>query len=172
MEALRLLPARESPQPGESLDSLVRRTARAMGYESVARLRALLLDRGQPPLHFHRLEPGPILDGLSELCGIPSQQLLSLTVHRHADSLVFEPSRSKPPDVCDRKTRLRYFSSSAPVCPLCLQSELAVERLLWRFEPTAVCLDHTCLLCRQCPACQRSLDVMRLDVRRCGCGFD
>ena len=89
MEPLYLLPARESPLPGESLDSLVRRTACAMGYESVARLRALLLDRGRLPLHLHHLEPGPILDGLSALLGISSDNLLSLTVHRHAASLVF-----------------------------------------------------------------------------------
>ena len=172
MEALRLLPARESPLPGESLDSLVRRTACAMGYESVARLRSLLPDRDRLPLQLHGLEPGPNLNGLSELLGISVDDLLSLTVHRHAASLVFEPGRAEPINVCDRKTRLRYFTASVPICPRCLQSEPAVERLLWRFEPTAVCLDHCCLLLRQCPACQGLHGATRLDARRCGGGFD
>ena len=80
MEALRLLPARESPLPGESLDSLVRRTACAMGYESVARLRSLLPDRDRLPLQLHGLEPGPNLLEVvvSDLAGNTESRIITV----------------------------------------------------------------------------------------------
>ena len=46
MKMLPPLPARETPLPGESLASLLRRTAEAMGYEHVGRIRQSLADAG------------------------------------------------------------------------------------------------------------------------------
>ena len=46
---VRPLPARAAALPGESLASLVRRTAEAMGYEGPGRVRSLLADAGNVP---------------------------------------------------------------------------------------------------------------------------
>ena len=49
------LPARVVPLPGESLISLVRRTAAAMSYEGPHRLRALIVDVGKVQANVGRI---------------------------------------------------------------------------------------------------------------------
>ena len=65
MKSVRALPAREPLLPGESLTSLVRRTAQAMGYEGFGQVRALLGRRGELPAHLNHLTPGTTLDRLA-----------------------------------------------------------------------------------------------------------
>ena len=55
--SVRALPARVVPLPGESLISLVRRTAAAMGYEGPHRLRALIVDVGKVQANVNVLRP-------------------------------------------------------------------------------------------------------------------
>ncbi len=168
----RPLPARAAPLPGESLTSLVRRTSRAMGYESPRRLVALLATQGPLPAHLDELAPGPVLDYLAALLRQPTKALSSLTVHRHAPSLVLVPKKQQTPHACDSKTTLRYFTSSWPLCPQCLKRDaIPYERLLWSFRPISLCTEHGCLLLSRCPACDRPLRSDRLDVSRCACGF-
>ncbi|HPM83366.1 MAG TPA: TniQ family protein [Candidatus Anammoximicrobium sp.] len=107
------LPARVVPLPGESLVSLVRRTAAAMGYEGPHRLRALIVDAGKVQANVNALHPGPILDILAVLLRQPPEMLLSMTVHRLAPTLVFpgEPSHrsarvSRPRRIRDRRSPL------------------------------------------------------------------
>ena len=54
--SLAALPARVVPLPGESLVSLMRRTAAAMGYEGPHRLRALIVDAGKVPANVNVLQ--------------------------------------------------------------------------------------------------------------------
>jgi len=61
------LPARVVRLPGESLVSMVRRTATAMGYEGPHRLRALIVDAGKVQANVNVLRSGPILDILAVL---------------------------------------------------------------------------------------------------------
>jgi hypothetical protein len=165
------LPARAAPLPGESLISLVRRTAQVMGYESPRRLLALLASQGPLPPHLTELAPGPILEYLAALLHQPTETLSSLTVHRHALSLVLVSKKQQRPRVCDSKTILRYFNSSWPICPQCLkQDAMPYERLFWAFRPVPICAEHGCLLVSRCPACSRPLRWDRQDVSRCACG--
>ena len=75
----------------------MRRTSQAMGYESPRRLVALLATQGQLPPHLNELAPGPVLDYLAALLRQPSEALSSLTVHRHAPSLVLVPKKQQTP---------------------------------------------------------------------------
>ena len=108
--SVRALPARVVPLPGESLMSLVRRTAAAMGYEGPHRLRALIVDVGKVQANVNVLRPGPILDILAVLLRQPPEMLLSMTVHRFAPTLVFPGEPSQTASLCDSKTTLKYFA--------------------------------------------------------------
>lgn len=170
-DIIRPFPARVPPLPGESLTSLIRRTANAMGYESIVRVVALLAARGRLPPHLNELVPGRAFNYLAGLVCQSAERLSSLTVHHFAPTLVLTPKDRQPAQLCDSKTILRYFSSSWPVCPTCIaQDAVSYERLLWSFRPTAVCVEHGCMLICRCPTCQRPLRWDRQDVAGCRCG--
>ena len=167
----RPLPARAVPLPGESLNSLIRRTSQGMAYETPRRLVALLSTQSSLPGHMNELAPGPVLDHLAELLPLPSETLLSSTVHHHAPSLVLVSRRKRTPQICDIGTIQRYFTASGSVCPQCLhQDSVPYERLLWSFRLAPVCSEHTCLLASRCSDCNRPLRSDRPDVARCTCG--
>ena len=122
--SVRALPARVVPLPEESLVSLVRRTAAAMGYEGPHRLRALIVDAGKVQANVNVLRPGPALDILAVLLRQPPEMLLSMTVHRLAATLVFPGEPSQTASLCDSKTTLKYFARGEfPVCPACLRQD-------------------------------------------------
>lgn len=165
------LPVRAAPLPDESLNSLLRRTSQAMGYENPRRLLALLANQGPLPPHINELAPGRILEYLATLVQLPAELLGSLTIHRHTPALVLSREAQQTPNVCDAATASRYFTSSWPVCPQCLQQDsVPYERLLWSFRPNTVCRIHGCLLLNRCSACGRRLRADRLEVTRCSCG--
>ncbi len=172
MSDLKLLPARERAQPGESLRSLIRRHAFAMGYDRTSQL--LSVTRASFPPHLDHLSRGPPLNALSELFGQDEDHLLDLTVHRFAKRLMLVARNETSPDVCDSKTILRFFSSATThVCPLCLAEPPACERLLWSFRAFPVCSRHGCLLIDACPNCGEQIRANQLDMTRCrrGCDF-
>ena len=170
-QAIRPLPARAAPLPGESLTSLMRRTAETMGYDSMARVVFLLAERGRLPPQLNQLLPGRVVDYLAALFRQPPEAVSSLTVHRYAPSLVLVPEDQPPAKACDSKTIRRCFSSSWPVCPACLgQDQVPYERLVWSFRPISVCVEHGCFLISRCPACRRPLRPDRQDVSHCRCG--
>ncbi len=170
--AIRPLPARAAALPGESLASLVRRTALAMGYEGPGRVLSLLSETGDVPANANLFPPGPSLHRLAELLRRPAEDLLGMTVHRFSRQLVLAPRGSPSDTLCDSKTILKYFVTGAsPICPLCLKEDpIPFERLAWSFRALPVCLSHGCLLVWRCPACQRSLRRDRATVSRCPCG--
>ena len=167
----RPLPARAMPLPGESLNSLVRRTSQAMAYENPRRLLALLLSQGPLPSHWNETASGPVLDHLAKLLRVPPKTLLPLTVHHYAPSLVLPSNKKRTPQNCDIGTVQRYFTAVGPVCPHCLQQDTApYERLLWSFRPVPICAEHGCLIISRCHECNRLLRSDRLDASRCTCG--
>ncbi|MBM4093349.1 MAG: TniQ family protein [Planctomycetes bacterium] len=170
--SIKALPAREVPLPGESLVSLVRRTAAAMGYERPRRLLSLLANTGKIPVNANSLGPGPVLDALATLLGQTPNSLLGMSVHHFAPTLVFSDRESSPAAACDSKTVLKYFARVAlPICPICLrQDSMPHERLAWSFRPLAVCLEHHCGLIARCPSCQRGLRSERRAAALCPCG--
>ena len=171
MKRLRRLPAREPPLPGESLQSLLRRHALAMGYDRLGLLRALLPESENLPSCVNALSSRSSLTAIAELFGVTPDRLAELTVHQFTRQLVPIPVGQPAARICDSKTIKRFFDvSSPPVCPVCLVGDRPYERLLWGFRPAAVCLEHRCLLIRRCLVCWRSWHPDRLDLRHCRCG--
>lgn len=172
MEHARPLPVREALQPGESLASLIRRHAAAMGYENLHRLlEDLPLSRRAPALN--SLSTGSVLEPLSVLLRQPSERLRGATVHRFAPELSLVSRDATPPSLCDSKTILRFWTTAeSPACSICFQTDPAYEQLLWSFRPLPVCREHGCFLRAACSFCGRAFRPERLDVRRCRCGAD
>ncbi|WP_437191524.1 TniQ family protein [Planctomicrobium sp. SH527] len=171
MERLSKLPTREPLLPGESLESLVRRHTLAMGYECLGRISALVRERGEVPPSFNHMGQGPVLEGLGELFGISTRELLKSTVHRFAEQLMIVRPNESSPAVCDSKTILRFFRrGTSPVCPECLRAESVYERLLWSFTPLPICSVHRAITIDRCPDCRWPLSSTRLDIWRCRCG--
>ncbi|MCE9555402.1 MAG: TniQ family protein [Planctomycetes bacterium] len=173
-DTARALPAREPLLSGESLTSLVRRTAQAMGYEGIGQIRKLLGHRGELPAHLNHLFPGTTLDRLSRMLLLPAERVLGSTLHDYARQLMLVPNGSPPHRLCDSATILRHFDSAhPPVCPRCLiEDERPYERLVWSIRALPVCLQHDCYLVRRCPACSRLLRPDRPLVSQCHCSHD
>jgi hypothetical protein len=168
---LHLLPARERAQPGESLRSLIRRHALAMGYDRTSQL--LSVTGVSFPPHLDHLSRGPPLNSLSQLFDQDEDQLLDLTVHHFAKRLMLVPRCETSPDFCDSKTILRFFASATThVCPMCLAEPPAFERLLWSFRGLPICMRHGCLLIEACSNCDERLRANQLDMTRCRRGCD
>ena len=174
METVRPLPAREPLLPGESLASLIRRTASAMGYERHHTLLALLEEAGDLPAHLNHLETGGVLERLGILLRRSPEELKSATVHSYAPKLMLTAKTAPATDACDSKTILRYFQSAhPPICPVCFQEDTApYERLAWSLRAVPLCFKHRAFLIGSCPQCRRALRRTRLDLAVCPCGFD
>ena len=171
MSDLSLLPARERPLPGESLRSLIRRQALAMGYDRPSQ--PLSVAGVAFPPHLDYLSRGPPLTALSVLLGQSSEALLKLTVHRFTKQLLLIPKGETAPDICDSKTSLRFFCSAMPrICPLCVAEAPAFERLVWSFRGLPICTRHGCALIDSCPACGVRIRANQLDIGRCRCRCD
>ena len=171
MSDLRPLPARELAQHDESLRSLVRRHALAMGYDRPSQL--LSVAGVAFPPHLDHLSRGPPLTALSILLGQNDDDLLGITVHRFAMQLLLVPRGETAPDICDSKTILRYFCSATPrVCPLCIAESQSFERLTWSFRGLPICTRHGCPLIEVCPHCGERIRANQLDMTRCRRGCD
>jgi hypothetical protein len=160
------------PLPGESLVSLIRRTAAVMGYKGPHELRSLLDDDGNVQANLNPLGPSPTLNHLAILLRLDPEKLLSLTMHRLAHLLVLHGQTSPSATVCDSKTTLKYFARGAfPICPVCLkQDPVPYERLIWSLYALPVCVEHRCWLVGCCPDCQRILRTERPAASVCRCG--
>ena len=73
MEHWRSLPARERALPGESLASLLRRSAAAMGYDNANLITRLLGETYKPHQNLNWMGPGPHLDRLAILLHLSAE---------------------------------------------------------------------------------------------------
>ena len=173
METTRSLPAREPALPGESLASVLRRTAAGMGYDGPGQIRQLLSTVGKVPWNVNHIGPGLLTDYLAVLLRTSPEDVSVLTVHRFAKRLVLSARTASHADTCDFKTTLRYFTPTPAVCPTCLcEDSVPYERLDWSLLPLGFCTRHLCFLITKCHHCGRSLWQDRADVTRCRCGVD
>jgi hypothetical protein len=121
MNTVRPLPTREPLLPNESLASLVRRTADAMGYESPGRIRSVLKESGDVPAHINHIRAGPVWERLETLLRQSRPSILGATVHSYSHHLMLVAKTAEAAPWCDSKTILKYFQSAhPPVCPACL----------------------------------------------------
>ncbi|WP_145151771.1 TniQ family protein [Paenibacillus xylanexedens] len=71
------------------------------------------------------------------------------------------------------KIHLKQFGSSAlrpKICPVCI-SEEPYHRIEWEMSLVVSCPKHGCLLIDECQACGKPLNVLKIDLHRCQCGF-
>jgi hypothetical protein len=163
-----LLPARAPPVAGESLLSVVRRTAQAMGYDSPKRIVALLREAGKVPRWLNAIEDTEMAHQLAEMLGLTTSELTQLTIHRYSGSLIATPAMQSPPAHCDRRSCQQYFVSYPRVCPSCLsESAIPTDRILWSFRPVPICIHHGVPLVSLCPGCSpRHTDACLLNADR------
>ena len=163
-----LLPARAPPIDGESLLSVVRRSANAMGYDSSKRIIALLRETGTVPRWLNAIEASDTAERLADMLGLTMYELDKLTIHRYSAALTVTPATRSPPPHCDRKSRQQYFVSYPRVCPSCVsESETQADRILWSFRPVPICIQHGLPLVSLCPGCSpRHTDACLLNIER------
>ncbi len=170
------IPARVAPQSWEDLASYISRLATEMGYENPGWLLHpegvvssvqpfnLCLLRRQADYHF-----------FEQLLNLSEETLYGLTLHRFTHRLL-EPAVSHPviPEEIQRPLLTRYIFqtffhpySATKACARCLAEEPAYGRLFWNALPVVVCLRHRIFLLDRCPACLRSIPVLRTSVTRC-----
>ena len=166
---MKMLPARAPPIAGESLYSLVRRMAGAMGYETTHRIQAQLSRNKHVPFWLNELADERLLEELANLFGVSVNRLKQTTIHRFAAALAVTANSGDQNQSCDRKTRLRYFTPKSRVCPQCLEEDCA-EFLIWSFRPLPVCVRHGVLLESKCRKCGHQLSNGRLSNSACQCG--
>ncbi|WP_201376858.1 TniQ family protein [Ktedonobacter robiniae] len=58
-------------------------------------------------------------------------------------------------------------NQTTQICPLCLQEEVAYDRLYWKARYLLTCHKHRLLLLRHCPHCSRRIPSQRLDPTSC-----
>jgi len=71
------------------------------------------------------------------------------------------------------KVHLKQFGSSAlrpKICPVCI-SEEPYHRIEWEMSLVVSCPKHGCLLIDECQACGKPLNVLKIDLYTCQCGF-
>ena len=166
-----VIPARTPPVEGESLLSVIRRTTQAMGYESTSHIFKLIRQAGAVPFWLNELQAGSVSERLADLLGMTVSDVMRHTIHRYSLSLVLNDGEGPAPQVCDNRTRLRYFDPQTRVCPQCLgDSSNPFEKLIWSFRPAPVCVDHGTLLLSRCSACSMPIPNARPRNAECRCG--
>jgi hypothetical protein len=181
------LPLRVEPLPWEDLGSFLARTARRMSYETIARLL-------QPETSSYQIKAGELptlsrqadYDFLSHLLLLPEETLYQMTLHRFSPIINSRSSAQAERDHQDQRgyrwylktidrqmltpDHLRHFclsSSTIRVCPACLASPCAYDRLFWRIKHLCTCPQHALLLQKQCPTCSAKLPSLRMSAKQC-----
>lgn len=189
MQHITPLPMRIQPHSWEDLGSFLVRTAEHMGYETPHWL--LKPETSSSQIQIWNL---PVLsrqadyDFLSQLLLVPETRLYQMTIHRFSPLLervldertsiqhrqqqrVNESYRSR---IIDRQLFYRdlggFFLSKSlhiRICPLCLTSPEAYDRLYWRIKPLLTCPLHHVLLQGSCPTCLKKWPIFRPSGTHC-----
>ncbi len=176
------LPARVERQPDEDLQSLVRRSATAMGYQQTA----FIL---RPELSTHQIHAATLthLTGyrdyqlLAQLLHQDIPDLIACTVHRWSRSWL-SPAEQQVAEAMPLDypflplNLLKHYVLPHPtgrVCPSCLAGPIPYGRVYWGLRELVTCPWHGTLLLDACPTCGAPLAMTRPDLAHCGaCGID
>ncbi len=173
---------RSSPQPSESLPSLLIRLAKGNFYHSptmviqLCRERLIWRDQVTRPTRAetYRILAQLIRIGIDELYAASVQRFVSTVAppdYGHRSILL--PSGKTAPVLTDFALREHTRpESDVQFCPFCLK-ESAHHRVEWFPLAVAVCLRHQSLLVCGCPNCQQCIKVQDILETRCSnCGFE
>lgn len=169
--ARRWLPVQVQPLEGESIDSWLEASARALGC-SVGYLAAAagLPARVRPPW-LTLLSPMQS-QLLAAATGVPADSFEAMTLSWY-DGVALHID----PDTVRHNPKFPFGAlSRSRFCPACLRETGGRWQLRWRLGWSFACLEHGCLLVDDCPGCgsyQRSSQYYRRlqPAATCRCGF-
>jgi hypothetical protein len=165
--------------PGESLVSLLERLTQLNYYPSPLILSRICRQRMKPPANKDNLTRPKWAETFLQLAGltqISPEELYAASLHRFALCLTL-PQQS-PVEIpwigSTSKAMLSTnvaqvhlrFILAAQYCPQCLKTA-AYHHLIWTPASAAICLEHHCLLVRQCPQCQKRISIQEIVSQRC-----
>lgn len=185
------LPLRIKPQPWEDLHSFLVRTAIRMQYDKAALvIQPELIPYHIASSHISLLTELPDYTFLSDLLLLSQDTLYHMTLHRFSapfQHINFFPVlkdwnhdqylQSGVTSYCDpiQKPRLEkglrrsFFlpNQTTQICALCLQEDVAYDRLYWQSRYLLTCHKHAILLQRQCSTCHKRIPSQRMKLTSC-----
>ncbi|MBN3511535.1 TniQ family protein [Mycolicibacterium septicum] len=168
--ARRWLPLQVQPLEGESIDSWLEASARAMGGTVGTLAAAAKLPATARPPWLMWLQPAQA-QLLAAATGVPRESIEAMTLSKYdgaALRLDSESHRLDPNFPFGALSRSRF-------CPACLRETGGRWQLRWRLGWSFACVKHNCLLVDVCPECgrhQRSTQYYRRSPSpaACRCG--
>ncbi|MBJ7336755.1 TniQ family protein [Mycolicibacterium sp.] len=158
MVAVRTLPIRVAPLPGEAIDSWLHASAARMGV-SWGEFRGAL---GLTPARFG-LDPWVVQPLPREIASIAAAtdvdpaSVAAMTLSHYADRVL------KINGATRRVTGPALWrGAGSPYCPQCLTETGGRWLLRWRTGWSFACVTHRCLLAHTCPACRRKVGTRSL----------
>lgn len=145
------LPFHPHPFDGESLSSLLMRTASGNGIISSRQFHKIAFPRGHSKISTHDSNLIPRIDRLSrfgklpELLGISEQRLSSMSLYHYFKNLGERNTAAQVENTPNQAylRKLRY-------CPDCV-TEYGGYKLIWQIPCVQICDQHKCLLQDRCP---------------------
>ncbi len=169
--ARRWLPLQLQPLKGESIDSWLEASARAMGGTVGTLAAAAKLPATAKPPWLTCLPPAQA-QLLAAATGVPPESFEAMTLSKYdgtALHIAAGTERLDPKFPFGALPRSRF-------CPACLRETGGRWQLRWRLGWSFACLEHNCILVDQCPGCgsyQRSTQYYRRlqPPATCRCGL-
>jgi hypothetical protein len=155
MGAVRTLPIRVAPLPGEAIDSWLHASAARMGVSWGEFRSALGLAAPHKGLDTWVVQPQPQeLASIAEATDLDPTHVAAMTLSHYAGRVLqINPATS-------RVTRTApWLGAGSPYCPRCLAEMGGRWLLRWRTGWSFACVKHRCLLAHTCPACGRRVDT-------------
>ena len=170
------IPVRTTPQPWEDMASLVSRVAGCMGYKNPQWI--LHPEENSStiqPFNLCMLREKKDYLFFEHLLQLDEEMQYSLSLHRFTQHIqvpkslnLYKSSEVQRP-LLSRHTFQTFFRpySATAVCSACLAEQPAYGRLYWSIFPVVACLRHNIFLTYQCPACFRSIPLLRSSLSHC-----
>lgn len=186
------LPLRVQPQPWEDLHSFLSRTATRMQYDKAAHI----IQSERHPHHIASSHISLLTEQadytfLSELLLLSQDTLYQMTLHHfsapfeqvelfpvlknpYKPTLYLQPRAPSyhapiPQPRLAPGLRRSFFlpNQTTQICLLCLQENLAYDRLYWQSRYLLTCHKHAILLQRQCSTCHKRIPSQRMIPTSC-----
>lgn len=169
--ARRWLPLQVQPLEGESIDSWLEASARAMGGTVGTLAAAAKLPATAKPPWLTWL-PRAQAQLLAAATGVPAESFEAMTLSRYDGTALHidaDTQHLNPKFPFGALLRSRF-------CPACLRETGGRWQLRWRLGWSFACLEHNCILVDECPGCgsyQRSTQYYRRlqPPATCRCGL-
>lgn len=161
---------RLKPKLGESLTSYILRVVHRNSIDSLALFKTVNVGyKVFQKSYAHQLDFLPErtidLNLLSQLCGITTQQIHSMTFHPVIEKYLNKvDSEDKYPFIMQDSMEKRHRR----FCPVCLHSN-GYFRLIWQVKEIVICEKHRVMLTSHCPTCSKEQPYLSSNLAICRC---